>query len=245
MAATLSMIEGRLNLLVTDSEGYLGHQSPSEIELLTFRGGRNRFTLLELQQRSTQARIGVGGSVNYDVELALEDVIYDSIDEIAGNTWRLYLEDFSKIVHVTGLQHDMKFDESGGVEFRWYFKPAAQIVLDCPKAQLELRFGQNLKTGGDFVEGPNLNFRYPITIVFKAEKQLNVALVILYRIRSFFSLLMGRVLAIEELSLCLQDEMIQHDAKVHGLGLIQRNDKPKEPIVKFDRQEPIASMLDN
>lgn len=244
MAATLSMIEGQLNLQVTNSESPLGHPSRTKIDLLSFRGSRNRFALLNLRQIGSHARLGVGEIASYDVDLALEDVAYDSLDDITGKTWRLHLEDFSKIFHVTGLQHDIIFDESGGLELRWFFKPAAQITLECPKARLKLLFGQSMKTGGDFFTGPNLNFRYPVTIVFEAEQQLNPALVVLYQIRSFFSLLMGRVLAIDELSLCLEDDMIRHDAKVHGLPSIRRNDKPNEPIVKFESQRALASMLD-
>lgn len=243
-AANLSMVEGRLNLQVTDSEGTFNLQSPSDIERLTFRGTHNYFTLLALQHRSTQTRLGVGGLTNYAVHLALEGVTYESDEEISGKTWLLYLEDFAKILHVTGLQHDITFDYSGGIAWSWFFKQAAPIILDCPKAKLNLRVGQDMKTGGDAIAGPSLNFRYPIVLVLEEEQQLHSALKTLSRISSFFSLMMGRVLSIEEVALSLEDGTSRHDAKVHGLVGIQRSDKPKERLVAFAGTEALASMLD-
>jgi hypothetical protein len=243
-AATFSMVEGRLNLQVIDSESSYGLASSETIELLPFRGSRNGFTLLGLRHRNTQVRLGVGGITNFWVKLALEDVIYTSRDEISGTTWFLYVEDIAKILHVTGLQQAITWGEDGKMMLSWFFQPAAPVILNCPKAGLELRIGQDLKTGGDPIAGPTMNFRYSIRLVLEREAKLYPALKLLNRIRLFFSLIMGRVLDIEEVSLRFEDGESNHDAKVHGLIATQRSDKPAECLVGFANPEDLASMLD-
>jgi hypothetical protein len=243
-AAALSMEEGRLSLRVTDSEGSFGLAHPEDLELLQFRGSRNAFTLLGLQHKSSQARLGVGGTTTYTVRLALEDVLYTSEEEISGTTWLLYVEDLARILHVTGLQQTVALDEQGGVEISWFFRPAAAVILHCPRAGLELHVGQDMKTGGDPILGPSMHFRYAARLISDEELKLYSALKLLNRIRLFFSLVMGRVLGIDEVSLRLEDDEGKHDAKVHGLIPIARSDKPTERLVGFSSPEQLATMLD-
>lgn len=89
-----------------------------------------------------------------------------------------------------------------------------------------------------------MRFRYSATCVFEDELQLYPALRLLNRIRLFVSLIMGRVLEIEETSLRLEDESGSHEARIHGLISTQRSDVPAERLIAFSGPEELARMLD-
>lgn len=242
--ATIAMEDGRLRLRVFDTEGGPNLGRTHDVELAHFRGNRNGFTLLRLQHLSSQARLGVGGVTSYSVQLALEDVLFDDVREISGSHWELYIEDLAKIVHVTGLHHSILFGENDAVILNWSFQAAPAVVLACPRSRLQVRIGQEMKTTGDPVSGPGMRFRYLARCVFDDEMELYPALQSLHRIRLFFSLIMGRVLDIEEVSLRIEGDGTPHDAKIHGLIPTQKSDTPAERLVSFASPEELARMLD-
>jgi hypothetical protein len=243
-AATLEREDGRLVLRVTEIDQGFAPMQPEEFELLQFRGSRNGFTLVRVQLSGSHARLGVGAVRTYSVQLALEDVLYESVEEITGRTWLLYVEDLAKIHHVTGLQQMVNFVEGDRVSLTWFFRAASPLVLRCPDSRIEVCIGQDMRTGGDPISGPSMAFRYSARVIFEEELALFDALAQLNRVRLFFSLLMGRVLAINEVALRLEDADGQHDARVHGLTSTQRSPKPAERIVGFAGPEELAQLLD-
>jgi hypothetical protein len=168
-AASLAMKEERLVLRVTETDQGFALTHPQELELLQFRGSRNGFTLVGVQRTGSQARFGVGGVSTYSVRLALEDVHYGSVDEITGRTWLLYVEDLARILHVTGFQQTISFDEQDRLSMAWFFRGAPPVVLQCPASGIEVHVGQDLKTGGDPISGPSMTFRYSARVVFTEE----------------------------------------------------------------------------
>lgn len=243
-SATILTVGDRLELQVIDAEGSFEPVSSAEHDLVQFRGSRNGFTLLDLQHKRSQARPGVGGITIYSVRLALEDVLYETLDQILSQKWTVYIEDLGKIVPVTGLQQTIAFNESGGMAIAWAYKSAPAVVLSCPKAGLELRIGQEMRTGGDALAGPSMTFRYPATIILNEDLKLFPALTTISRIRLFFSLVMGRVLGIDELALRLEDDAGIHHARIHGLLAVQRSLEPAARIMEDASPDDLGAMLD-
>jgi hypothetical protein len=124
------------------------------------------------------------------------------------------------------------------------FNPASPIALDCPEANLTIELGQDAKTNGDLIGGPSLAFKYPAKLRFKEPVNLGTALQQMNRVRQFFSLLMGRVLGIDEACLRLTQDGRPHDVGIHGLRATQRSEKPADRIVNFDGPVELAPLLD-
>lgn len=242
--ASLAMEEDRLVLRVTDTDEGFALTHPEEFELLQFRGSRNGFSLVNVQRVGSQARFGVGGVSTYSVRLALEDVYYDSVVEIAGRTWLLYVEDLPKILRVSGFQQAINFEAEDKLSLTWSFRAAPPVVLQCPNSKLEVHIGQDMRTEGDLIASASMIFRYSARVVFEEELGLHAALMQLNRIRLFFSLLIGRVLAIDEVALRLEDVNGKHDATIHGLIPTRRSAKPAERIVGFSGPDELARLLD-
>lgn len=242
--ASIAMEDGRLRVRVFNTEGGPSLIRTEDVELAHFRGNRNGFTLLRLQHLGSEARLGVGGVTTYSVQLALEDVLFDHLEEIRARQWDLYVEDLAKIVHVTGLQHSILFGENDAVILNWSFQAAAPVVLACPRSRLEVRIGQEMKTAGDPICGPGMTFRYMARCIFDDEMELYPALQFLHRIRLFFSLIMGRVLGVDEASLRIEVDGSPHDARIHGVVPVQRSDTPAERLARFEGPEELASLLD-
>jgi hypothetical protein len=200
--------------------------------------------LLRLQHLRSEARLGVGGVTTYSVQLAVEDVLYDNLEEIRARQWELYVEDLAKIIHVTGLRHSILFGENNAAILNWSFQAASPVVLTCPRSRLAVRIGQEMKTTGNPISGPGMSFRYLARCIFDEEMELFTALRSLHRIRLFFSLVMGRVLGIDEATLRIEGEESPHDAKIHGLIPIQRSDTPSDRLVGFEGPEDLGRMLD-
>ena len=138
----------------------------------------------------------------------------------------------------------MTLPKDGNPTIHWTFNSAPSVNLECPKANLSVQLGQDMKTGGDRITGPSVALRYPVRINLKDELGLEPALKLLNRVRMFFSLLMGRVLALEEASMRLIIEDKPHDMRFHGLIATQQAEKPAECIVDIEGPEELAKLLD-
>jgi hypothetical protein len=243
--ATLTLEDDRLRLRVTHPDGLFGPLGFNRLDILHFRGSLNVFTLLSLVQISSQMRPGVGGTTTFSVSLAVEGVLFDSAEDVHGIDWLLYVEDLPKILHVSGLQHSLQFDDQGGIRLAWFFQAAEPLALTCPNAGYTFYIGQDFRTTGDPVSGPGMTFRYSARMHTEAPVALHAALAVLNRVRLFFSLLIGRVLHIEQVKLRLQDEDRTYDAKVLGLISTKKSDKPRERLVQFRDHTELALLLDS
>ena len=244
LGATLSMENDRLKLVVTNQSGSMHAIGLRRIELLQFRGSRNVFTLLTLTQVNSSVRLGVGSTSTYLVALAIEDVLFDDIGEIASRNWLLYVEDLAKIAHVTGLEETMAVDTDGRVCLTFVFVPAPAVPLHCPNTGLTVHLGQDANKTGDAISGPKLSFRYSARIEFAEARGLYDTLNLFNRVRLFFSLLMGRVLGTDEVSIRLEEGDSVHDAKIYGLLPTSRHPNPVHRLVDIENNIDLAALLD-
>jgi hypothetical protein len=93
------------------------------------------------------------------------------------------------------------------------------------------------------IDGLNITLRYFARIHSRREIQLQEGLQLLHRLDLFFSLLMGRALGMEDVSLNVREGDQQLDAKIYGLVPIERSKKPDDPIVSVDDFAELAKML--
>lgn len=246
LAATFRIEGDKLTLEVVERDNSFMTTMPERIELLQFRGSRNHFSLTGLFKRNHQMRLGVGGIATYSAQLALEDVVFESLGQITSDCWKVYLQDFSKILQVTGLEHQISFLEDQKMVLNWAYRSPKSVVLNCPKSSTTIRVGQDMSSTGNMVDGPKISLRYPLSIDLPLEISLEDALTLINRIRLFFSLIMGRVLVIEEASMVIRGDAHSqhHDAKIYGLVAANKTEKPTEKIVGFDDADDLARMLD-
>jgi hypothetical protein len=180
----------------------------------------------------------------FSVSLALEEALFPTLDDVRSDRWCVHVEDVAKIHHVTGLHHSIMLLPDNRISLNWTFNPAKPIVLGCPEAKLIVELGQDVKTNGDLVGGPSLAFKYPAKLRFETPVDLDMALERMNRVRQFFSLLMGRVLGINEACLRLTEDGRPHDVAIHGLRATQLSEKPANRIVSFDDTVELAALLD-
>lgn len=242
--ASLRLINNRFRLEVSDPEGSFEGGIPEQVDLLHFRTNSSYFSLLHLRRISSKTRLGVSGVSTFSVSLALEEALFPTLNDVRSDCWCVYVEDVAKIHHVTGLQHSIMLLPDDRISLNWTFNPAKPIVLDCPEAKLTVELGQDVKTNGDLVGGPSLAFKYPAKLRFEAPVDLDTALKKMNRVRQFFSLLMGRILGINEACLRLTEDGRPHDVGIHGLRATQLSEKPVKRIVSFDGPVELAGLLD-
>ena len=242
--AALRLINNRLRLEVSDPEGHFRDVIPDKLDLIHFRTNSSYFSLLHLRRISSKTRLGVGGMSMFSVSFALEEALFPALDDVRSDCWCVYVEDVAKIHHVTGLQHSIMLLPDNRIALNWAFNPAKPIELDCSEAKLIVELGQDMKTNGDLVGGPSLAFKYPVKLRFETPVDLDTALKKMNRVRQFFSLLMGRMLGINEAYLRLIEDGRPHDVGIHGLRATQLSDKPANRIVSFDDPVELAALLD-
>lgn len=242
--AVLRLVNNRLRLEVSDPEGSFKDILPEQVDILHFRTNSSYFSLLYLRRTSSKTRLGVGGVSTFRVSLALEEALFPTLDDVRSDCWCVYVEDVAKIHHVTGLQHSILLLPDNRISLNWTFNPAKPIELDCAEAKLMVELGQDLKTNGDIIGGPSLAFKYPAKLCFEAPVDLDTALKKMDRVRQFFSLLMGRILGINEAYLRLTEDGRPHDIGIHGLRATQLSEKPANRIVRFDGPVELAALLD-
>lgn len=243
LGATLTLELGRVTLEVAGS-GDMMDGLPERIDLLRFTSNTGYFTLLNLFRKSVNTRLGVGSLSTYTARLAFESGYFSSEEEIRSRSWSMQVGDIAKILHVNGVQQHMIMPEQGGFIMHWTIASTPAVVLDCPDAGISVRLGQHIRTGGDIISGPNVSLSYPAEVIFPEEVEPDFALRTLHRIRLFFSMLMGRVLPITNVSVRFDLENGPHDMPIHGLLPTEPSDQPSERLVEQVDPAALARMLD-
>ena len=216
---------------------------PERIDLVKFLGSKNYFSLLNLLRIKYETRLGVGGLATYRVRLAIEEGVFDSIDEIKSNTWGIHIEDIENIFYVTGFDQQIIISNNKMIQ-NWTLCPVQPIILQCHGSNISIEFGQNAVTSGGPIKGVSVVLSYPIYIKIADDIDIWSALDILNRVRLFFSLLMGRVLATEKILMRLLIDERPHDMQLHGLRRTSKAENPSNPIFKVKNPEDLAKMLD-
>jgi hypothetical protein len=235
--ATLSEVDGRLRLEVFDTDGRHSLGGLEQVPLAHLRSSSSYFTLLDLKRISSQARLGVGGATRFRVGLALEEALFPDVGAIQSDHWIAYFENVASIAHVTGLEHSLTFHGDELVTLNWALRPVKPVTLDCAGSGLVIELGQDVQTTGDLVAGPTIAFRYPAALHFAAPVGLEEALAAIHRMRRILSLMMGRVLAVEDVYVGLTVDARPHRVRVHGLRPVRTADTPDSPIVPVDLAE--------
>jgi hypothetical protein len=109
---------------------------------------------------------------------------------------------------------------------------------------MTVSLGQNIKAGGNIINGPTLTLTYPADITFSDEVDVDVALRSMHRIRQLLSLVMGRVLPITSSSMKIPQEGNSHEVGIHGLLTTDVSEKPTDPILTANTAGILAPILD-
>lgn len=241
LPATLSLVDGRVTLQITYGAGRSPFAGMPNLPRAVFRGSRSAMTLVGGTFASSQTRLGVGGTAVYRFQFAIEDLLFDADELIESDEWGIYVEDVARIHHVSGLQQSFAGELTS---ISWSFTRPESVRMECPTAGLALRLGQDFRTSGDAIDGPAVSFRYPAIIELPGPLEIFEALTTLGRIRFFFSMLMGRVLASEEVDIRVGEAGSKRSFPVHGLIQTERSPDPARPIVRVGDVASTAHQLD-
>lgn len=180
----------------------------------------------------------------YNARLAYESGYFSSEEEIRSRSWSAHVGDIAKIMHVNGVQQSMTLPEQGGILMHWTIASAPAVVLECPAADITVKLGQNIKVGGNAIDGPTVALSYPAEVIFSEEVGADVALKMLHRVRLFFSMLMGRVLPITAASVRFDLDDGPHEMPIYGLLTTEASDKPTDRLLAVATPAELASLLD-
>lgn len=242
LGATLTLEPGRVSLDIASTDQ--AHNMPERLEIVRFRSNTGYFTLTNLFRLNHNMRLGVGGLSTYSVRLAFESAHFQNEDEIRSMTWSMIIGDVAKILHVNGVIQQMIMPETGGIIMTYTVASPPAVVLECPSARLTLRLGQHIRSGGDPINGPNLNLTYPMDLVFPEDVSIEVAVRTMHRVRQALSLVMGRVLPITSASIKMPGESNPHEVPIHGLLMTDPVEKPTEPVLPSITAEILAAIID-
>jgi|GEM_PF-5679491 len=242
LGATLNLEPGRVSLEIASTDQ--AHRMPERLEIIRFRSNTGYFTLTNLFRLNHNMRLGVGGLSTYSVRLAFESAHFDTEDEIKSPIWSMIVGDVAKILHVNGVIQQIILPETGGMIMNYTVASPPAVVLACPSAQLTLRLGQHIRSGGDPINGPTLTLTYPIDLVFPEDVSVEVALRSMHRVRECLSLVMGRVLPITSASIKMPSDSNPHEVAIHGLLTTEAVEKPAEPILPSITAEILATVID-
>lgn len=243
LGATLHWIEDRPRLEVAEPGGGID-VLPGQVDLAHFRSSTGVFSLLGLRQMRSQIRLGVGGTITYHLRLALEGALFPSLKDICSTRWTVYVEDLPSILHVTGLEHSMTFYSDDEVTLQWTLSAPPLVPLACGEAGLEVALGQDIETDPDRISALSVRFRYPAIIIFPTPVTLDTALPVIRGLQQLFSLLMGRVLGIDQAGLTLSPTDQGQMVTLHGLVGTRRTEFPAQKLVAFDGALGLAGLLD-
>lgn len=242
LGATLRLEPGSITLEVASTGA--APNVPERIEIVLFTSSTGYFTLTDLFRHNHSMRLGVGGLSTYRARLAFESAHFSGSDEIKSRDWSMVVGDIAKILHVNGVVQQMIFPDTGGFIINYTVSSPPAIPLDCPSAGFALRLGQHIKTGGDVINGPNLQITYPADVVFPNEVGTDVAIRHMHRSRQLFSLAMGRILPITSATMKLRIDDNPHEVGIHGLLPSETVEKPAEPLLTKITPEILSSLLD-
>jgi hypothetical protein len=232
--ALLMFRDGRIELRITRPFDTANFGQPKDIEIAHFKSHTKYFTLFQLLNTNQSISFGIGHQDIYSVTLAFDGILFDHANEIKAKTWTIYIEDFAKIIHVTGLKQSYGLSDPTDIIFSFVHRRANSILLNCPFAKLGFEISQDMRSGGNPIDGPSLSYKYPLFMHSDTELEKNEALDLLNRARLFFSFIMGRVLNNEQTFMKFQDGKGKHTAEVFGLEKTQKSDNPDSPIIMLE-----------
>lgn len=238
--ATLTIKPGRARVVIALPNA--SPMPPQRIELLRFTSSSGYFTLLHLDRREMTSRLGVAGLATYDCWLAIESGHFQSLDEIRSRTWSVQVRDVAKVLHVNGVRQELSFAD-GGADTVWVIAPAPAVEVPCPDTGITLRFGQSITHSGNPIDGPKLTLSYPIEIAFEEAADPERAVRTMHRIRQLLSMLMGRILPIDEALVTFEIDDRPHVMPVHGILLIEGDDRPNARLIPSIDAAELARLM--
>lgn len=239
--ATLTIEPGRARVVISLPAG--SPATAQRIDLLRFTSNSGYFTLLYLDRREMSSRFGVAGLATYDCWLAIESGHFQELDEIRSISWSVHVRDVAKILHVNGVQQQINLHDAGGMSAMWVISSVPAVAVPCPDANLVLRFGQTINHSGTAIEGPKLTLRYPVEILFEQEVGPEEAIRTMHRVRLFLSMLMGRILPIDEASLRFEIDGSPHVMPIYGIRRVDGEDKPDARLLRSIDARELGRLL--
>jgi len=242
LGATLILESDKILLELTGPGA--GFAFPERLDLVRFTSNTGYFTLLALFRMNMNIRLGVGSLATYSVRLAFESGYFEVEDDIRSTCWSIEIRDLAKVFHVNGVQQRLVLPEQGNMIVHWTIAPPASVPLPCPDSGLTITLGQNIRTGGNAIDGPTIALSYPATIRFPNPVDPDDALTAMRRIQFFFSMLMGRVLPIDAASVRFDLDDGPHEMPMHGLLPTENSEKPSDCLLGNLGSDRLALLLD-
>lgn len=242
--AKLQFVNDRIYLDVYNPDKGNTDFLPEKMELLHFLSNIEYFSLLHLQCIRRKIKININSVNTYSVRFALEKGLFDKLDDVCSNRWRVYIEDIAKIYHVTGLEQYLDLTGDRSIVNLTY-KQAKPVELECHHDNLVVKLEQENIWNSDEIAGPSFTFKYPAVLHLEKPINLCTALKLMHKIRLFFSLLMGRALGINEAYLDIIDEEHLGEVNIHGIRARQSSDKPYQRIVNCNCSDELAILFDH